>query len=46
MLGGGVLTHGCVQEEIRFCISCELFPSVLIFDNLDDLEAAYIMGAE
>lgn len=45
-LGGGVLNHGLVQEEIRYCINPELFPTMLIFDVLKDNEAAIMIGTE
>jgi poly(ADP-ribose) glycohydrolase len=45
-LGGGVLTYGCVQEEIRFCVSPELFPSMILCECMNDEEAVIIYGAE
>ena len=45
-LGGGVLNTGCVQEEIRFCINPELLPSMMLFDCLNDNEAAILIGTE
>lgn len=45
-IGGGALMDGCVQEEIRFIISPECFPSMLMFESLRDNEVAYIIGAE
>ena len=45
-LGGGVLFQGLVQEEIRFCINPELFPSMILYDCLKDNEAAIIIGTE
>ncbi|ORX83320.1 hypothetical protein BCR32DRAFT_292060 [Anaeromyces robustus] len=45
-LGGGVLTNGCVQEEIRFTINPELFVSMIFTQCLDHLESAYIIGTE
>jgi len=45
-LGGGVLRTGCVQEEIRFIITPELFTSMIFTQRLDQLETAFIIGAE
>ena len=45
-IGGGVLTQGCVQEEIRFLISLELLVSRLFTEELDDNECLLITGAE
>jgi len=45
-LGGGVLRAGCVQEEIRFTTSPELFISMIFTQRLDELETAFIIGAE
>ncbi|ORX83136.1 hypothetical protein BCR32DRAFT_267172 [Anaeromyces robustus] len=45
-LGGGVLRTGCVQEEIRFVITPELFVSMIFTQKLDNLETAFIIGAE
>lgn len=45
-LGGGVLNNGDVQEEIRFTINPELLPSMLLFDCLNDNEAAIMVGTE
>lgn len=45
-LGGGVLNHGCVQEEIRFVICPELLVSMLFSECLDDNEAMLIRGCE
>ncbi|KAF4688226.1 hypothetical protein FOZ60_002979 [Perkinsus olseni] len=46
-VGGGVLSSGCVQEEIRFMICPELLLSTLVgaVDPLADYEAMYIHGA-
>ncbi|KAF4662367.1 hypothetical protein FOL47_006265 [Perkinsus chesapeaki] len=46
-VGGGVLSGGCVQEEIRFIICPELLLSILVgsVDPLADYEAMYIHGA-
>ena len=45
-LGGGALNTGMVQEEIRFCINPELIPSMILFDALNDNEAAIMVGTE
>lgn len=45
-LGGGVLSHGCVQEEIRFVICPELLCSRLFTEYLADNECMTIMGIE
>ena len=45
-IGGGCLSSGCVQEEIRFVISPECLPSTFIFECLKPNEAAYIIGTE
>ena len=37
-VGGGVLSHGCVQEEIRFAICPELIASMLFTERLGDTE--------
>lgn len=44
VIGGGVLHHGCVQEEIRFVISPELMISRLFVEDLDDHEAIVMSG--
>eukprot|EP00760_Papus_ankaliazontas_P025981 PhM_4_TR2965/c0_g1_i1/m.58695/K07759/PARG; poly(ADP-ribose) glycohydrolase len=44
-LGGGVLGHGCVQEEIRFAICPELMLSRLVCQTLAAHEAVLISGA-
>ena len=44
MLGGGVLGRGCVQEEIRFAISPELFLSRILCEALLPQEAVIING--
>ena len=43
-LGGGVLGHGCVQEEIRFLICPELLLSRLFTEMLDENECLLIKG--
>ncbi len=45
-IGGGVLSHGCVQEEIRFLICPELLLSRLFTEELDCNESLLITGAE
>lgn len=45
-IGGGVLGEGCVQEEIRFCISPELFVSRLICAQMDENESILITGSK
>ncbi|XP_047986934.1 poly(ADP-ribose) glycohydrolase-like [Leguminivora glycinivorella] len=45
-LGGGVLGHGCVQEEIRFVICPELMVSMLFTEVLRPNEALMIIGCE
>lgn len=37
-IGGGVLSRGCVQEEIRFLINTELIVSRLFTEELCDNE--------
>ncbi|GJJ69885.1 poly(ADP-ribose) glycohydrolase [Entomortierella parvispora] len=46
VIGGGVLGHGSVQEEIRFMISPELIVSRLFTKTLQNNEALLIKGAE
>ncbi|XP_017086402.1 poly(ADP-ribose) glycohydrolase [Drosophila eugracilis] len=45
-LGGGVLGHGCVQEEIRFVICPELLAGKLFTESLRPFEALVMLGAE
>jgi poly(ADP-ribose) glycohydrolase len=45
-LGGGVLSGGCVQEEIRFSICPELCVAMLICPCMLENEAIHIVGAE
>ncbi|TPX68175.1 hypothetical protein SpCBS45565_g03241 [Spizellomyces sp. 'palustris'] len=45
-IGGGVLGHGCVQEEIRFIINPELLVSRLFTEELLPHEAVFMIGAE
>lgn len=45
-IGGGVLNYGCVQEEIRFCISPECLVSRYLCESLSDNESLLIIGTE
>jgi len=45
-LGGGVLSGGCVQEEIRFAICPDLMIGALLCPCMEDREAIQIVGAE
>lgn len=45
-LGGGVLGHGCVQEEIRFMLCPELLTTRLLAEALDKTEAIVVIGVE
>ncbi|XP_066266530.1 uncharacterized protein [Branchiostoma lanceolatum] len=45
-IGGGVLTQGRVQEEIRFSICPELIASILFMEKMDANEAIQIEGFE
>lgn len=45
-IGGGALSRGCVQEEIRFMINPELIISMLFLSSMADNEAIEIVGAE
>lgn len=45
-LGGGVLNHGCVQEEIRFLVCPELIVSMLFTERMELNEAVLIRGCE
>ncbi|KAL8479213.1 hypothetical protein ACS0TY_026183 [Phlomoides rotata] len=45
-IGGGALSRGCVQEEIRFMINPELITSMLFLSSMADNEAIEIIGAE
>ena len=45
-IGGGVITSGCVQEEIRFLLSPGLIVSRLFTECLADNEAMVITGVE
>ncbi len=46
MIGGGVLGHGAVQEEILFLIYPELLVSLLFFEKMLDDEAFLAIGAQ
>lgn len=43
-LGGGVLGHGCVQEEIRFLICPEMIISRLFTECLNSKECLIMTG--
>jgi poly(ADP-ribose) glycohydrolase len=45
-IGGGVLTYGCVQEEIRFVVSPECLLSLHFSECMADNEAIVIRGTE
>ena len=45
-LGGGVLGHGAVQEEIRFSICPELISSMLFMECMEANEAIIVQGFE
>ncbi|KAF9621644.1 hypothetical protein IFM89_025376 [Coptis chinensis] len=45
-LGGGALSRGCVQEEIRFMINPESIVGMLFLPSMSDNEAIEIVGAE
>ncbi|XP_022098068.1 poly(ADP-ribose) glycohydrolase-like isoform X2 [Acanthaster planci] len=45
-IGGGVLGHGLVQEEIRFMICPELIVSRLFTEVLEGNECLFVKGAE
>merc|ERR1711988_1213662 len=45
-IGGGVLSGGCVQEEIRFAICPELCVSMLVCPCMLAEEAIQIIGGE
>uniref|UniRef100_A0A1I8GI98 poly(ADP-ribose) glycohydrolase n=1 Tax=Macrostomum lignano TaxID=282301 RepID=A0A1I8GI98_9PLAT len=45
-IGGGVLGHGFVQEEIRFSICPELIVTRLVAECMDDREALHVKGFE
>lgn len=45
-IGGGVLSTGILQEEIRFITSPECLISILLFEKLEKNEVAIIYGTE
>lgn len=45
-VGGGVLGHGCVQEEIRFVINPEMIVARLFTESLEEEEALIMFGCE
>ncbi|KAK6930406.1 Poly (ADP-ribose) glycohydrolase (PARG), catalytic domain, partial [Dillenia turbinata] len=45
-IGGGALSRGCVQEEIRFMVNPELIAGMLFLPRMADNEAIEIVGAE
>ncbi|VFR00207.1 unnamed protein product [Cuscuta campestris] len=45
-IGGGALSRGCVQEEIRFMINPELIAALLFLPAMADNEAIEIIGTE
>lgn len=45
-IGGGVLSGGCVQEEIRFAECPECIVALLMCEVMNDNEAIVITGAE
>ena len=45
-VGGGVLSHGCVQQEIRFLVCPELIASRLFTERLEDNECLIVTGVE
>lgn len=45
-VGGGILSRGCVQEEIRFAICPEMIVSRLFTEELNDTEALVMIGCE
>jgi len=45
-LGGGVLNTGCVQEEIRFCVTPELMCGMLFEEVMSHNEAIVVTGCE
>ncbi|XP_067879097.1 poly(ADP-ribose) glycohydrolase-like isoform X2 [Heterodontus francisci] len=46
MVGGGVLSSGLVQEEIRFLINPELIAARLFTEKLEDNECLLVTGAQ
>ncbi len=45
-IGGGVLSRGCVQEEIMFAVSPELICSLLFTEQMQDNEVVFISGTD
>jgi poly(ADP-ribose) glycohydrolase len=45
-IGGGVLGHGCVQEEIMFATCPEAMVSMALMARMETDEAIVIFGAE
>jgi poly(ADP-ribose) glycohydrolase len=45
-IGGGVLGHGCVQEEILFAVCGECVASLLFCEVMEENESLLILGAE
>ncbi|EPS57489.1 hypothetical protein M569_17327, partial [Genlisea aurea] len=45
-IGGGALSRGCLQEEIRFMINPELIVSMLFLPAMGDNETIEIIGSE
>lgn len=45
-IGGGALTTGAVQEEIRYFVSPECLPSIMLFECFEDNEVGYLFGTE
>jgi poly(ADP-ribose) glycohydrolase len=45
-VGGGVLSDGCVQEEIRFAICPELIVARLLADAMENNECVAVIGCE
>jgi poly(ADP-ribose) glycohydrolase len=44
-LGGGVISGGCVQEEILFAVNSELIPLCLFCEAMSDNEAIIMRGS-
>ena len=44
LIGGGAISHGCVQEEILFMISPELILARLFSERMGDKECIIITG--
>ena len=45
-LGGGVLSGGCVQEEIRFALAPELLAAMIVSPVMEPSEAIVVRGTE